>query len=56
MLFILVFDVLNVVFKLAEEVGIFTSFESCGILHPLSLLADDVVLMMRPTAVAVPGV
>jgi hypothetical protein len=49
MFFILVMDVLNAVFKLAEEEGVFSLLLPWGIKHRLSLFADDVVLMIRPT-------
>ena len=49
MFFILVIDVLNVVFRLAEEWGLFTPMTDCEVRHRLSLLADDVVLFNKPT-------
>jgi hypothetical protein len=42
-------DVLNVVIKLGEEAGMFASLEGSGIRHKLSLYADDVVMLIRPT-------
>jgi hypothetical protein len=48
-LFIVVMDVLNVVIKLGEEAGMFASLEGSGIRHKLSLYADDVVMLIRPT-------
>jgi hypothetical protein len=42
-------DVLNAVVKLVEEAALFASLEGNGIRHRLSLYADDVVMLIRPT-------
>ena len=47
-LFIMIIDVLNAAFQLAEECGLFESLERVGIRHRLSLFADDVVLLIKP--------
>ena len=49
MFFLLVIDVLNAIFRLAEELGIFESLADCGVRHRLSLFADDVVLFIKPS-------
>jgi hypothetical protein len=43
----LVFNVLNAVFKVAEETGVFASLAAHGIRHRVSFFADDVVLLVR---------
>ena len=48
MFFIVVFDVLNMVFYLAEEMGIFSLLTEFGVRHRLSLFADDVILFIKP--------
>jgi hypothetical protein len=49
MFFVLVFNVLNAIFKVAEGAGLFSSFAAMGIRHRLSFFADDVVLLIKPT-------
>lgn len=48
LLFIIVMDVLTVVFRKAEEAGVFASLSAYGVHHRLSLYVDDAVLLLRP--------
>jgi hypothetical protein len=48
MFFVLVFNVLNAVFMVAEEAGIFEPLTRFGIKHRLSFFADDMVLLIKP--------
>jgi hypothetical protein len=48
MLFILVMDVLNSLFKLAENRGLLHRLEGANIRNRLSIYADDVVLFVQP--------
>ena len=45
--FIMVMDVLNVAFALAEEHGFFESVGRSSVCHRLSLFMDDVVLLIK---------
>jgi hypothetical protein len=49
MFFVVVFNVLNAMFRVAEEAGLFSSLAAHGIKHRLSFFADDVVLLIRPS-------
>jgi hypothetical protein len=49
MFFVVVFNVLNAMFRVAEEAGFFSSLAAHGIKHRLSFFADDVVLLIRPS-------
>jgi hypothetical protein len=55
MWFILAFDVMNAIFKLAEANGVFASLQPSSIRHRLSLFADDAVLLMKPMAFTRPS-
>jgi len=48
MLFVLVMDVLNSLFKLAENRGLLHRLEGANIRNRLSIYADDVVLFVQP--------
>jgi hypothetical protein len=51
-LFIIMMDVLGTpAVRLAEEHGIFSPFSQSGIKHVLSLFADDVVMLIKPSRV-----
>ena len=47
--FVAVIDVLNAVFRLAEQAGLLEPLNCFGVRHRLSLYADDVVLIIRPS-------
>lgn len=47
--FVLVFNILNAVFRLAEEAGVFAPLGNYSIRHRLSFFADDVVLLVKPS-------
>jgi hypothetical protein len=49
MLFVLVFNTLNAVFRVAEEAWLFVPLSSCGIKFRLSFFAGDVVLIIKPS-------
>ena len=49
MLFILVMDVLGVLFSRAEEAGLLQQLYLGKNLHKISIYADDVVLFLHPT-------
>jgi hypothetical protein len=49
MLFVLVFNTLNALFKIAEDAGLFAPLKSWGIKFRLSFFADDVVLLIKPS-------
>jgi hypothetical protein len=40
-------DVLNAVIKLADDYGLFSLFERSGMIHRLSLFADDIVMLVK---------
>ena len=49
MLFILIMDVLNALFLMADEEGLLHPLANRDIGHRLSMYADDVVLFIHPT-------
>jgi hypothetical protein len=51
MLFILVMDILGLLFSRAEEVGLLQQLSGRTKFHRISLYVDDVVLFLHPTAV-----
>jgi hypothetical protein len=48
MLFVMVMDVLNSLFRAAESRGLLQSLEEAGVRNRLSIYADDVVLFVKP--------
>jgi hypothetical protein len=48
MIFVLIFNTLNGIFRIAEEAGVFEPLTRFGIKHHLSF-ADDVVLLIKPS-------
>ena len=50
MLFILVMDVLGLLISRASTEGVLQPLSSRALQHRISLYADDVVLLLRPTA------
>ncbi|KAM0823401.1 hypothetical protein ACQ4PT_070893 [Festuca glaucescens] len=49
LLFVIVMDVLAALFKVADARGLFESLSTFGVKHRLSLFADDVALVVRPS-------
>jgi hypothetical protein len=48
MLFVMVMDVLNSLFRAAESRGLLQSLEEAGVRNRLSIYADDAVLFVKP--------
>ena len=49
MLFILVMDILGIMFNKAEDAGLLQQLSRRKMLHRISMYADDVVLFLHPT-------
>jgi hypothetical protein len=49
MLFVLVFNTLNALFRVAEEAGLFAPLTNRGIKFRLSFFADDMVFLIKPS-------
>jgi hypothetical protein len=48
MLFVLVMDVLNSLFRAAESRGLLQGLEGAGVRNKLSIFVDDVVIFVKP--------